>query len=48
VYRYFDSRKLICLGTLKEGSIKGETSVVFDSDPRYSVLAMSYCTIGVI
>lgn len=48
VYRSYNSRKTICLGTLKEGSIKGETSVIFDSDPIYTVKAMSYCTIGVI
>lgn len=48
VYRSFNSKKKVCLGTLKEGSIKGETSVIFNSNPIYTVKAMSYCTIGVI
>lgn len=48
VYRFFDSRRRVCYGTIKEGSIQGETCVIFDSNPVFSVEAMSYCTIGVI
>lgn len=48
VYRNFDSRKRVCVGTLLEGSVKGETSVIFDVDPTFSIEAMSYCTIGMI
>lgn len=46
VYRFFDSRKRVCLGVLKEGSMKGEICVIFDSDPIYSIEVMSYSTIG--
>lgn len=48
VFRQIDSRKRICLGTLYEGSIKGETCAIFDSNPTITIESMSYCTIGVI
>ena len=48
VYRNFNSRKRVLLGTLVEGSLTGETCVIFNSDPVNTVMAMSYCTIGMI
>ena len=48
VYRKFSSRKHVFLGTLVEGSLTGETSVIFNTDPDYTIQAMSYCTVGMI
>jgi CRP-like cAMP-binding protein len=38
----------VCLGILRQGALSGETQVLFDSDPAYSIECQSYCTIGVI
>ena len=46
MYRLFDSGKRVCLSVLTEGAMKGEISVIFDSDPVYSIEVMSYSTIG--
>jgi CRP-like cAMP-binding protein len=48
VYKYFDARNRVCLGQLHEGELCGETSILFDSDPQYSIEGQSYCTIGTI
>jgi hypothetical protein len=48
VFKYFDTRKRLCLGTIEEGQLLGVPQVLFECKPFYTIETMSYCTIGFI
>lgn len=48
IYKYFDTRKRIWMGELNPGELRGETQLLFDSEPTYSLETKTYCTIGAI
>jgi hypothetical protein len=48
VFKYFDTRQRLCLGTMKEGQLLGICQVMFECRPFYTIETMSYCTIGII
>ena len=45
VYKNFDMQRL-CLGDLKQESVVGIHTVLFDCNPLYTIETMSFCNIG--
>jgi len=48
IYHYFDAKKRVWLGFLKESQLHGEQNVIFESNPIYQVETYNYTTMGTI
>ena len=48
VYKYFDQRRRVLLGPLQEAMLIGDTQIIFDMTPTFTVETMTYSNVGVV